>query len=206
MLCGALQVVALQEARMLHPGVPIDCVVSLGVGVVPGSQRASSVHSYFEAGYAVVENATSVYRAHEALAATLDLSGAMYARCASRASKLTHTCSLLARFACMHDAVWESDSPQLAACHDNCPFMALIAACKPAQTMTNGYVSADSTLWTSALASLWTALTPRRSMPSWRPRKSMLTRKAMSLTESVHCLLGLIRCACFPLPALHAGG
>jgi hypothetical protein len=77
-----VQVVAVQEARMLYPGVPLDAVVSLGVGVVPDAPRPRGMSSYFEAGSSVVESATGVGRAHEALAATLDMAGCTYERCA----------------------------------------------------------------------------------------------------------------------------
>lgn len=67
---------------MLYPGLPIDCVVSLGVGSTPRVTRARGMHSYLEAGAAVVESATGVDRPHEALAAMLDMTGCMYERCA----------------------------------------------------------------------------------------------------------------------------
>jgi hypothetical protein len=76
-----VQVVAVQEARMLYPEVPIDCVVSLGVGSVPEAARPRAMSSYFETGTAVVESAVGVERAHEALCAMLDLSGCLYERC-----------------------------------------------------------------------------------------------------------------------------
>lgn len=66
---------------MLYPGVPIDCVVSLGTGVVPPVPRPKAMSSYFETGSAVIESAVDVDRAHEALAAMLDLSGCVYERC-----------------------------------------------------------------------------------------------------------------------------
>jgi hypothetical protein len=73
-------VVAIQEARMLYPGVPIECVVSLGVGNAPPAQRPKGMSSYFETGNAVVESACSVERSHEALSAILDMANCMYER------------------------------------------------------------------------------------------------------------------------------
>jgi predicted acylesterase/phospholipase RssA len=73
-------VVAVQEARMLYPDVKVDCVVSLGVGIVPTAPRAKAVSSYFETGSAVIEGASTVSRAHEALSCMLDMSGCLYER------------------------------------------------------------------------------------------------------------------------------
>lgn len=81
-------VVAVQETRMLYPGFKIDCVVSLGVGVVPTAPRARAVSSYFETGSAVIEGASNISRSHEALACMLDMCGCLYERCAHPAGHL----------------------------------------------------------------------------------------------------------------------
>lgn len=74
-------VVAVQEARMLFPDTPIDCVVSMGVGAAPPAVRQRSMHSYLDTGAAVVESSCNVDRPHEALACMLDMSGCIYERC-----------------------------------------------------------------------------------------------------------------------------
>jgi hypothetical protein len=66
---------------MLFPNVPIECVLSLGVGSTPVVSRSRGMHSYFETGSAVMESALGVDRPHEALAATLDLADCLYERC-----------------------------------------------------------------------------------------------------------------------------
>lgn len=78
-------VIAVQEARMLYPGTPIDCVVSLGVGHAPSASRPRGMHSYLDVGSAVVESACSVDRPHEALACMLEMSGCLYERCVKTA-------------------------------------------------------------------------------------------------------------------------
>eukprot|EP00892_Ulva_mutabilis_P003179 jgi/Ulvmu1/12862/UM098_0047.1 len=73
-------VIAVQEARMLYPDTPIDCVLSLGVGRAPPAPRPRAMHSYLDVGTAVIESACSVDRVHEALASMLDMSGCVYER------------------------------------------------------------------------------------------------------------------------------
>jgi hypothetical protein len=77
---------------MLFPNVPIECMVSLGVGSTPQVRRPRGMHTYFEIGSAVMESAIGVDRPHEALAATLDLSDCLYERCALFAFELTEGC------------------------------------------------------------------------------------------------------------------
>jgi hypothetical protein len=66
-------VVALQEARLLWPDAPIDVLVSVGTGSEPDARRGRGGWSYVDTGNILIESATSVHRAHEALATTLPL-------------------------------------------------------------------------------------------------------------------------------------
>ncbi len=43
-------VVALQQARLLHPDLPVDVLVSLGCGQGPTETRGRSVHSMMDTG------------------------------------------------------------------------------------------------------------------------------------------------------------
>ncbi|KAI8470882.1 MAG: hypothetical protein J3K34DRAFT_520933 [Monoraphidium minutum] len=66
-------VVALQQARLLHPDVPVDVLVSLGCGAAPPQARDRGMHSMMDTGALLVEAACSTDRTHEALATTLPL-------------------------------------------------------------------------------------------------------------------------------------
>lgn len=64
-------VIALQEARLLWPDLPIDCLVSLGCGVGPPAPRGRAMHSYLDTGSVLIESACSTDRVHEAVATML---------------------------------------------------------------------------------------------------------------------------------------
>ncbi|WIA33114.1 hypothetical protein OEZ86_006267 [Tetradesmus obliquus] len=66
-------VVALAQARLLHPQLPIDVLVSLGCGAEPPAERSKGLSSVIDTGSVLLESACSVDRVHEALAATLPL-------------------------------------------------------------------------------------------------------------------------------------
>ncbi|PRW58490.1 phospholipase A I isoform X1 isoform A [Chlorella sorokiniana] len=78
-------VIALQEARLLWPDHPIDVLMSVGVGVSPAVRREKGLSSFMETGSILIESATSVSRADEALATLMPLvPGVKYLRfCAS---------------------------------------------------------------------------------------------------------------------------
>jgi predicted acylesterase/phospholipase RssA len=61
-------VIALQEARALWPDAPIDVFVSIGTGSTPHSRRGSAISAFMDTGNILIESATNVERAHEALA------------------------------------------------------------------------------------------------------------------------------------------
>ncbi|KAK9839624.1 hypothetical protein WJX81_001442 [Elliptochloris bilobata] len=64
---------ALAEARVLWPDVPIECLVSLGSGTVPSARREKSVSAYLDTGSVLIESACSTDRIHSALATALPL-------------------------------------------------------------------------------------------------------------------------------------
>ncbi|KAF6264631.1 hypothetical protein COO60DRAFT_1457519 [Scenedesmus sp. NREL 46B-D3] len=66
-------VVALAQARLLHPQLPIDVLVSLGCGAEPPAERSKGLSTVIDTGSVLLESACSVDRVHEALAATLPL-------------------------------------------------------------------------------------------------------------------------------------
>jgi hypothetical protein len=61
-------VIALQEARALWPDAPIDVFVSIGTGSTPQNRRGSAISAFMDTGNILIESATNVERAHEALA------------------------------------------------------------------------------------------------------------------------------------------
>ncbi|KAG7672162.1 hypothetical protein KSW81_005044 [Nannochloris sp. 'desiccata'] len=61
-------VIALQEARALWPDAPIDVFVSIGTGSTPQSRRDRAMSAFMDTGNILIESATNVERAHEALA------------------------------------------------------------------------------------------------------------------------------------------
>lgn len=65
--------IAVQEARLLWPDTPIDCIVSIGVGSVPVSKREKSSSQLLENGSVLIESACSVERVDEVLSATLTM-------------------------------------------------------------------------------------------------------------------------------------
>ena len=155
MITGVLlQVVAVQEARMLYPDLPIDCVVSLGVGVAPEAPRSKTMSSYFEAGAAVVESATGVSRVHEALA--------------------RHARSRWQRLRAVRTRLRSCSAPLLHAVSLRC------SQCRGSVTIWWRFVCAcaDSVLWTNAAASAWTAPTKRRSTGCWLLQANTLHRRA----------------------------
>ena len=58
---------AIQEARLLWPDIPIDCVVSLGSGEMPVAPRERSMSAYFDTGSVLIESATDVEKVDAAL-------------------------------------------------------------------------------------------------------------------------------------------
>lgn len=64
-------VVALQQARLLYPDLPVSVLVSLGCGQAPPETRGSK--SIIDTGSLLVEAACSTDRAHEALSTLLPL-------------------------------------------------------------------------------------------------------------------------------------
>lgn len=65
--------VAVQQARLLWPNNPIDCVVSIGVGSVPMSKREKSSSTFLENGSVLLESACSVENVHDVLSAVLPM-------------------------------------------------------------------------------------------------------------------------------------
>lgn len=61
-------VIALQEARALWPDAPIDVFVSIGTGSNPHERRDRAISAFMDTGNILIESATNVERAHEALA------------------------------------------------------------------------------------------------------------------------------------------
>jgi predicted acylesterase/phospholipase RssA len=61
-------VIALQEARALWPDAPIDVFVSIGTGSTPQLRRDRAISAFMDTGNILIESATNVERAHEALA------------------------------------------------------------------------------------------------------------------------------------------
>ncbi|KAG6554512.1 hypothetical protein Mapa_003891 [Marchantia paleacea] len=66
-------IIALREAQLLWPDVPIGCLVSLGCGNVPNKPRGKGGWRYLDTGQVLIESACSVERAEEALDALLPL-------------------------------------------------------------------------------------------------------------------------------------
>lgn len=64
-------VVALQQARLLYPDLPVEVLVSLGCGQAPPEARSGK--SIVDTGSLLVESACSTDRAHEALSTLLPL-------------------------------------------------------------------------------------------------------------------------------------
>ena len=60
-------VVAMHEALRIWPERPIRVLISVGTGSTPPAPRPKAVSSFVEAGSMVIESATNVDRAHEAL-------------------------------------------------------------------------------------------------------------------------------------------
>ena len=54
--------IAVQEALLLWPGLPIDCLVSLGSGAVPAAPREKSMSSYLDTGSVLIESACETER------------------------------------------------------------------------------------------------------------------------------------------------
>ncbi|GLI68628.1 hypothetical protein VaNZ11_013106, partial [Volvox africanus] len=74
-------ILALQQARLLWPGVPLEALVSLGCGTAPPVRRERGAHAVLDTGAVLVDAATSPDRADEALATLLPLvPGARYFR------------------------------------------------------------------------------------------------------------------------------
>ena len=61
-------VLALQQARLLWPDTPIECLVSIGSGTVPIHKREKSMSTYMDTGNVLIESACSVDRVDTALA------------------------------------------------------------------------------------------------------------------------------------------
>ncbi len=66
-------VIAVQEARLLWPDVPIECLVSLGCGTVPLVRREKSMSAYLDTGSVLIESACGVTAADVALRALCPL-------------------------------------------------------------------------------------------------------------------------------------
>lgn len=58
---------AVDEARLLWPENQIDCLVSIGLGAVPATQREKSSSSFIENGSVLIESSCSVERVNEVL-------------------------------------------------------------------------------------------------------------------------------------------
>eukprot|EP00798_Chlamydomonas_sp_ICE-L_P003407 gene3408-13451_t len=65
--------IAIQQARLLWPDAPLECVVSMGSGITPPKPRPASMSSYMDKGSVLIENATSTERVHEAVATLLQI-------------------------------------------------------------------------------------------------------------------------------------
>ncbi|GMH38521.1 hypothetical protein BSKO_06405 [Bryopsis sp. KO-2023] len=65
--------VAVQQASLLWPGTPIDCVVSVGVGVTPVAKREKSSTTFIENGSVLLESACNVERVDEVLSTVLPM-------------------------------------------------------------------------------------------------------------------------------------
>ena len=63
----------MQEARLLWPDLPIDCVVSLGSGETPVAPRERSMSAYFDTGSVLIESATDVVKVDAALSSLAQL-------------------------------------------------------------------------------------------------------------------------------------
>lgn len=75
-------VVALQQARLLYPDLPIDLLVSVGSGGPAPAERDRGMSSVMDTGAVLIEAASSAERAHEALSTVLPMvPGLKYFRC-----------------------------------------------------------------------------------------------------------------------------
>ncbi|GMH34858.1 hypothetical protein BSKO_02719 [Bryopsis sp. KO-2023] len=83
--CTVPAAVAVQQGSLLWPGTPIDCVVSVGVGVTPVAKWEKSSTSFIENGSVLLESACNVERVDEVLSTVLPMvPGMKYFRfCAS---------------------------------------------------------------------------------------------------------------------------
>ena len=65
--------IAVQEARLLWPDTPLECLVSLGSGAVPQAPREKSMRSYLDTGSVLIESACETERTDATLATLLSM-------------------------------------------------------------------------------------------------------------------------------------
>lgn len=65
--------IAIQEARLLWPDTPIECIVSLGSGAVPPTPRERSMSSYLDTGSVLIESACETEQTDSVLATLLSM-------------------------------------------------------------------------------------------------------------------------------------